>query len=182
MPFVSRFQEIGESEFIENLMALFDRDFKAALDWFNLDTPTHTTRYGVPNNVGATGQDLPDFAVKTDGDVDVFSYPLLVLGVERMSSLETDDGFYLNQDLRIGVGLVVKDTTLKAARTKARKYIRALKAVVRSASAVDLLPPTSQVLNHTIDIDHRYLRHGTTTDAGITQPIEFEIRIQFGET
>lgn len=163
MVFVPRFQEVGESEFIENLMALFDRDMKAALDYF----------YAADN--------LPDFAIKTDGDVSVFQYPLLVLGVERMDSRETDDGFWLSQDLRIGAGLVVNDlTSLKAARSKARKYVRALKAVIRSATSADLLPPTARILNHTIDIDHRYLRHATK-GTEYMQPVEIEIKIAFGE-
>jgi hypothetical protein len=164
-----RFQEVGETEFIENLLALFHRDMKLALDYF--DRQAHAN---------IVVDNLPDFAVMTDGDVSEFQYPVLVLGVEEMDSEETDDGWYLNQDLKIGAGLVVQDTNLKLARIKVRKYIRAFKAVIRSASAADLLPPTAQILNHEIRIQHRYLKHATK-DAMVQQPIEVEITIKFGE-
>lgn len=162
MPFVSRFQEAGETEIIESLIAVMDRDMLAAL---TLLFPS---------------DGLPDFAVKTHGDQDIFTYPLLVVGVEQMTSRETEDGFYLNQVLTIGAGIVVNGTSVKAVKAKAGKYVRAFKAVLRSASAADLLPPSSQVLDCVIDIDHQYLRHGTKgTD--YTQPVTFDIQITFGE-
>lgn len=159
---VPRFSEVGESEFIENLMTVVHRDMLLALDYF----------YPADN--------LDDFALMTDGDVSEFRYPLLVLGVERMISEETEGGSYLNQDLTIGAGIVVLDTSLKLARIKARKYVRAFKAVIRSADPEDLLPPNEDVLNCVIDIEHRYLRHGTK-DTNVTQPVEIAIKIKFGE-
>lgn len=163
MPFtVPRFSEVGESEFIENLLSVTHRDMKLALDYFY------------------PADSLPDFALMTDGDVSEFRYPLLVLGVERMLSEESESGFYLNQDLTIGAGIVVLDTSLKLARIKARKYVRAFKAVIRSAPAADLLPPSGDTLNCVIDIEHRYLRHGTK-ETNVTQPVELAIKIKFGE-
>lgn len=160
---VPRFQEAGETEIIESLLAVVHRDMKLALDYFY------------------AADALPDFAVMTDGELDTFSYPFLVLGVERVTSKEVESGEWLNQVLRIGAGLVVNGTTVKIVKAKAKKYVRAFKAVVRSASAADLLPPSSQILDCVIDIDHQYLRHGTKgTD--VTQPVEFDIQITFGET
>lgn len=162
MPFVTRFLESGETEIIESLIAVVDRDMKPALDLF------------------FAADALPDFASKSDGDIENFDYPLLVVGVERMTSRETEDGFYLDQVLTIGAGIVVNGTTVKAAKAKARKYVRAFKAVIRSASAADLLPPSAQILDCVVDIDHQYLRHGTKgTD--FTQPVTFDIQITFGE-
>lgn len=166
MPFAPRFSEAAEAQIIENLMAVIYRDMKSALDYFY------------------ASDSLPDFALMTDGEVDVFNYPLVVLGVESMDSDETEDideQSYLDQTIRVGAGLVVTDTTVKAVRKKARKYIRAFKAVIRTASAADLFPSTARVLNHKITINHRYFRHGTK-GTSIVQPVEFEIRIQFGET
>lgn len=162
MPFVTRFLESGETEIIESLIAVMDRDFKAALDLFFL------------------ADALPDFAVKTDGDIEVFNYPLLVVGVERMTSTEAESGEWLNQVLTIGAGIVVNGTSVKAVKAKARKYVRAFKAVIRSATAADLLPATSQYFDWSIDIDHQYLRHGTK-GTEVTQPVTFDIQITFGE-
>lgn len=162
MPFVTRFLESGETEIIESLIALVDRDMKPALDLF------------------FAADNLPDFVVKTHGDTSTFNYPLLVVGVEQMTSRETEDGFYLNQVLTIGAGIVVDGTSVKAVREKAGKYVRAFKAVLRSASAADLLPPSSQILDCVIDIDHQYLHHGTK-ETEFTQPVTFDIQITFGE-
>lgn len=159
---VPRFSEAGEAEIVDNIIEVADRDMKLALDYF----------YPADN--------LPDFGVKTVGDISVFSYPILVVGPERMGSLETDDGFYLAQDLRIGAGIVVKDTSVKLAVKKAMKYVRALKAVLRSATTADLLPSSAQILNHTLDIDHRYFRHGTVGEE-VTQSAELELKFTFGE-
>lgn len=166
MVFVPRFSEAAEAQIVENLMTVTHRDMKAALDYF----------YAADN--------LPDFALMTDGEVDVFTYPFVVFGVSSMESNETDDideQSFLAQEIRVGVGMAVKATTLKAVRALARKYIRAFKAVVRSASAADLLPSTARVLVHRIQITHRYFRHGTK-DTDVIQPVEFDIRIQYGET
>ena len=159
---VPRFQEAGESEILESLLAVVHRDMKLALDYFYV------------------ADALADFAVMTDGEISTFNYPLLVLDVERMTSRETDDGFYLNQVLRIGAGLVVKDSSVKLVKAKARKYVRAFKAVLRSASAADLLPSSSLILDCVFDIDHQYLRHGTK-GTEFMQPVEFDIQVTFGE-
>ena len=160
---VPRFKEAGEAEIIESLLAVVHRDMKLALDYFYV------------------ADALPDFAVMTDGDADIFSYPLLVLGVEKMTSRENESGEWLEQTLTVGAGIVVNGTSLKVVKGKARKYVRAFKEVIRSASDADLLPPSSQVLNCSIDIDHQYLRHGTK-DADFLQPVEFSIQFTFGET
>lgn len=161
MPFVPSFAEIGESQVVDKLMVVVDRDFKPALD----------ALYAADN--------LPGFAVMTRGEQGVFTYPLLVLGVERMSSAETENGEWLSQDLTVGAGIVVSDTTVPTVKRKAEKYVRAFKAVLRK-DVLELLPAPSSLVDYTIDIDHQYFRHGTK-DAVFTQAIEFAIRIRFGE-
>lgn len=176
MPFVPRFTEAAETSFIESLMIVTERDMKAALDFFY------------------AGDNLPAFAVMTDGAVSVFQYPLLVLGMQRVVSTETtqiDEGNYadqvstaqgyLDQVLIAGAGVKVRAGTLGAARTLAKKYVRAFKSVVRSASAGDLLPASARVFNHSIDIDHRYLTH-ETEGTNFLQAVEFEIKVRFGES
>src|SRR5688572_20297590 len=132
MPFTPLFEEIGESQFIDKLMVVVHRDMKLALDY--VEPP-------VPPALG-----LPDFAAMVRGDPSVFVYPLLVLGVERMSSRETVSGEWLEQELTVGAGLVVKDVSVAAVQKLAEKYVRAFKAVVRT-SAVECLPPTDDRLD-----------------------------------
>src|SRR5689334_22897594 len=101
MPFTPPFKEAAEIELLDSIIQVIDRDMVSALTYF----------YASDN--------LPDFGVKTIGDISVFNYPILVVGPERMSSEDTDDGFYLSQDYRVGVGIVVKDTSVSAATRKA---------------------------------------------------------------
>lgn len=179
---VPRFEEGGESEIIDNLLEVTHRDMKRSLDYFNLDTPTYLTRYGVSNFVGASGEDLPDFAVMTQEEDTSFLYPLLVLGLERMESPEHVSGEYLQQDLIVGAGIVVKDSSIKNVKRKATKYVRAFKAVVRAAEHSDLFPGNdADFLDHVVDINHRYLRHAQKGEE-FTQPVEIELRFRFGET
>lgn len=161
MAFTPQFSEAGESEFIDKLMIVVHRDMKPALDYFY------------------AAEALPDFAAMTRGDTGTFVYPLLVLGLERMASQETENGEWLSQDLTVGAGLVVEDTTVAAVAKKAEKYVRAFKAVLRRG-ILECLPTASALVDYTIDIDHRYFRHGSKGTA-YQQPVEFEIKIRFGE-
>lgn len=162
MPFAPQYLEAGEIEILESILAVVHRDMKTYLDGFYL------------------ADNLPAFVVMTDGDIDTFDYPLLVVGVERMSSKMTVSGEWLDQVLTVGAGIVVNDVSVKAVKAKARKYVRAFKAVLRAATAADLLPPTAQFLEYVVDIDHQYLRHGTK-GTEFTQPVTFDIQITFGE-
>jgi hypothetical protein len=161
-PFVPMFAEIGESQIVDKMMAVVDRDMKPALD----------ALYAADN--------LPGFAAMTRGEADIFRYPLLVLGVERMTSEETESGEWLEQDITVGAGLVVKSTTVPLVKKLAEKYVRAFKAVVRKG-VLELLPAGSAVVGYNIGIDHRYFRHGKANDGEFTQAVEFSIRIKYGE-
>lgn len=167
MPFESEYQEATEPAMIDSLTALVERDMKPALDLFYAD------------------DQLPKFAVVTDGDINVFKYPFLVLGVQRVVSKEStqiDEGGLLDQVLIVGAAIAVQSSvSLKDVRALARKYIRAFKAVIRSASVADLFPETARDLNRTIDIDHRYLRHKSKSTEFV-QEVEIELRFTFGES
>lgn len=155
------FEESAESEIVDKLMVLIHRDMKLALDYF----------YAADN--------LLDFAAMVRGAPGVFEYPLLVLGVERMSSSESISGEWLNQDLTVGAAIIVKSTSVANVQKLAEKYVRAFKAVVRTG-VLELLPAQDELMEYTLDIDHRYFRHGTK-ETEFTQPVEFAIKIKFGE-
>jgi hypothetical protein len=161
MPFVPVFTEIGESQIIDKLMVVTERDMKPALDALYLS------------------DNLPAFAAMTRGELGQFRYPLLVLGVERMVSQETENGEWLSQDITVGAGLVVDGATVPVAKVKAEKYVRAFKAVLRKG-VLELLPAASSLVEYTMDIEHRYFRHGTK-GTEFTQAVELSIRIRFGE-
>ena len=161
MPFTPVFEEIAESELVASVMAVVHRDMKAALDhWYASDN-------------------LPDFAVMTDGTVDEFSYPLLSLALESGTSNELSSGEWLDQELKFGAALVVSGDTVKAVRAKASKYVRALKAVIRK-DVLELLPSGSGYLDYSIAFRWRYFKHGTKGSL-FTQAAQIETTITFGE-
>jgi hypothetical protein len=164
MPFTtSRFQEIGEQQIIDNLLAVIDRDMKLALDYF------------------FAASDFPDFANKTLGKfMDYSAFPLLVIDPDRMSSEEPDSGEWVSQTLIVGLAFAVKDTKPDVVTRTAIKYVRALKAVLRSAPTSDLLPSSTLVLDHVIDIDHRYLPLGKKGTDWVKE-VSFDLRIRYGE-
>lgn len=164
MPFTtSTFQEKAESEIIDSIIEVVHRDMKLALDHFFL------------------ADALPDFAVLSAGEDVLFDFPYLVVWLGKMDSVEPEAELRLDQDLRVLAGLAVKDTTLAAAKKKATKYVRAFKAVIRSAPEADLFPAANLMFETSIDISHEYLKHGTNSDGEVVQPVRFELKFKFGE-
>lgn len=162
MPFTPVFEEVAESEVIGKMMVVIERDMKGALDhWY-------------------FSENLPGFAVMTEGDQDEFRYPLLSLVVQQGSSEESISGEYLDQEITVGAALAVDGATIKVVRQKVKKYVRALKAVLRKA-ILELLPDIDQFTNYSIGFRWRYLRHGTKGTV-FTQAAEMLISIKFGET
>ena len=167
MPFAPAFVEIGESLFVDKLIALVHRDMKAYLDgWYLADA-------------------LPDFAVLSLDEDTTFAYPLMAFWWEEMNSEESNGGHYLDQKLIIGCGLAVKDDSPDKVKRRAVKYIRAFKGLVRAAARnapEDLLPDSSQILQCLVDIKHVWRKYGQAKDGtGYIQPIQFQLTYTFGE-
>jgi hypothetical protein len=162
--------ESGQSQFIDKLMIVVHRDMKPALDFF--DQLDHG---------GVLTDNLPDFAAMVRGKPGEFRYPLLSLSLERMSSSDSDSGEWLEQDLTVAAALVVDDTTIAAVLRKAEKYTRAFRAVVRRG-ILECLPPVADRLEHALTINDQHFGHGVKKDGGFTAPVQFEIKVRFGET
>lgn len=173
------FEESTESEIVAKMMVVIHRDTKGALDYKFLDSPTYLTRYGQANSVGATGEDLPNFAVMTEGPQEQFSYPLLVIVVQEGASEETVSGEWLDQEIRVHLAYAVDGPTIKAVRLKAKKYTWALKAVLRKA-ILELLPPITAYTDYSIGFRWRYLKQGAKDTTAI-QEAEMLMSIKFGE-
>lgn len=162
--------EAGESQFIDKLMVVVHRDMKLALDFFDM-----------LDHEGVLTDNLPDFAAMVRGKPGEFRYPLLSLSLERMSSTDSESGEWLAQDLTVAAAIVVDDTTIAAVLKKAEKYTRAFKAVVRRG-ILECLPPVADRLDHTLDINDQHFGHGVKKEGGFTAPVQFEIKVRFGET
>lgn len=170
MTWAPEFVEAGESQFIDKLMIVVHRDMKPALDFF--DRLDHE---------GVVVDNLPDFAAMVRGKPGEFRYPLLSFSLERMSSTDSDSGEWLAQDLTVAAAIVVDDVTIDKVLRKAEKYTRAFKAVVRKG-ILECLPPVAAMLDYALDINDQHFGHGVKKEGGFTAPIQFEIKVRFGET
>lgn len=171
MTWAPEFIEAGESQFVDKLMVVVHRDMKPALDFFDM-----------LDHGGVLTNDLPDFAAMVRGSTEEFRYPLLTLSLERMSSTDSESGEWLNQDLVVAAAIAVDDVTVAAVLKKAEKYTRAFKAVVRRG-ILECLPPVADRLDHTLEINDQHFGHGKKkSGGGLVAPIQFEIKVRFGET
>jgi hypothetical protein len=164
------FIESGQSQFIDKLMVVVHRDMKPALDFFD-----------ALDHAGVVTDNLPDFAAMVRGKPGEFRYPLLSLALERMSSADSDSGEWLEQDLAVAAALVVDDVTIATVLKKAEKYTRAFRAVVRRG-ILECLPPIANEFDHVLTINDQHFGHGVKKDGGFTAPVQFEIKVRFGET
>lgn len=122
-----------EEPVILNTLAIVERDFKEALDYYFLDSPTYLIRYGLANDVGPTGNDYPDFAERELGQVIKNEFPCFAIGPRRNPTAGADDNSAMLEvpsfSNYIGVtGDSAADVTIKIMR-----YVKVFNAVVRSA-------------------------------------------------
>lgn len=169
MSWQPEFIEVGQSQFIDKLMVVVHRDMEEALDFF--DRLDHE---------GDLVDNLLDFAAMVRGKPGEFRYPLLSLSLERMSSSDSISGEWLDQDLTVAAALVVDDVTVAAVLKKAEKYTRAFRAVVRKG-ILECLPPISAMLDYSLEINDQHFGHGLKDGGGFTAPVQFEIKVRFGE-
>lgn len=170
MVWAPEYTESGQSQFIDKLMVVVHRDMKPALDFFDkLD------------HAGVLTDNLPDFAAMVRGKPGEFRYPLLSLALERMSSTDSDSGEWVEQDLTVAAAIVVDDVAIAAVLRKAEKYTRAFRAVVRRG-ILECLPPIADRLDHSLTINDQHFGHGVKKEGGFTAPVQFEIKVRFGET
>jgi hypothetical protein len=161
MPFAPLFEEVTESQIIDKLFVVVERDMKPALDYFYAASA------------------YPKFAVMARANLDQFNYPLLIAGPQRMVSRETESGEWLDQIVVIGAGIVVKDSSAAAVKVRSERYVRAFKAVIRKG-VLELLPTASVTVGYELEIDHQYFHH-KTKGTDFIQEVELQIRIHFGE-
>lgn len=163
------FTEAAESQFIDKLMIVTHRDFKGWLDFFD--------RF---DHEGELVDNLPDLAAMVRGAPGVFVYPLLCFVLTRTVSGYAVSGEWLEQDLTVRAAMAVKSTSVDAVQILAPKYVRAFRVMVRT-SIDECLPPSDLLMEVTsVDISAVYLPHGEKAGE-FFQPVEFEIRVRFGE-
>lgn len=159
------YEEIFEENVGRNILFVVDRDMENQLDAF----------YGV----GA----YPDFAEKTFGNVFRREFPFFVIDPSSVSPTEGEH--FIEGQMSFGILLGVVDDDPITVSDLLLKYVRAFRAVIRSAARTDFLRniAVNTVMPFTVNLSYTY----TQVEKNPNKPnswmrgIEGELAIQFAE-
>lgn len=128
MPWTPAFEASQEEALVDNVLAIIERDFKEALDYYN---PIEA----------ALGSDDPrylhDFRERTLGQIAKNEFPCLAIGPNRGTSADGPNGECLREDVLIDLYIGVVDDSPANVTRRIMKYRVALDAVVRAAPITD---------------------------------------------
>lgn len=164
MPYAPRLQEIPDSLFIDNILAVVKRDFKLALDYFY------------------AADALPDFAERMVGRFFRQTYPSFAIEAGTNGPQQSADGSYVEAGLKIFLFLAVSDTDPPTVERKAMKYTRALTSILRNASVADLTTGVTANVQFglTWEVSYDYGLIGKSP-SGYDKPVSFEMLLKFYE-
>ena len=168
MTFTPKFSACFELPIIDNTLAIVTRDFKAALDYF------------YPN------EELPDFIERSLGTECGLEFPILVIG-PRSNPVETvDDDSHLIEPQIIELKIGVVADSPDAAMRLIMKYVRALDAVLRTATKADycagMTNGNDQPFGFQVDVTHTYGPLGANDNrTTYFKPASLELSVQFRE-
>lgn len=168
MSWTPQFSACFEGPIIANVLTIVTRDMKSALDYF----------YQADN--------LPDFAERSLGTEKGLEFPILVIG-PRSNLVDTvDDDSHLIEPIIVELKIGVTADSSDLAMTKIMKYVRALDAVLRSASKADYCANMTNSTNvpfaFMVDVTHTYGPLGAN-DSRTTyfKPASLELILNFRE-
>lgn len=168
MTFVPKFSACFEGPIIANVLDIIERDMKNALDHF----------YQSDN--------LPDFVERSLGTEKGLEFPILVIG-PRNNPVETvadESNLIQAQVIELKVGVTADSSD--DAMIKIMKYVRALDAVLRTATKQDYCANMTNGANvpfglH-VDVTHTYGPLGTNDNrTTYFKPASLELTLTFRE-
>jgi len=157
-----------EGPIIANVLAIVIRDMKLALDYFY------------------QAEALPDFVERSLGTEKGLEFPILVLGPRANPIETTDDDSNLIQSIVIELKVGVTADSSDAALTKIMKYVRALDAVLRTATKADYCANMTNGSNvpfgFAVDVTHTYGPLGANDNrTTYFKPASLELTLHFRE-
>lgn len=144
-----------EAPVVQNCLTIIERDFKEALDYYYLDSPTYLTRYGQTNDVGASGEDLPDFQERSLGPAMRNVYPCLGVEPHANRTEEADDRSHILEVVRIRLYMAVSGDGPNATTTKLMKYVRVAHLILQNARR-DFFTGMSNPFEVVLGFEHAY--------------------------
>lgn len=157
-----------ELPILDNVLAIIIRDFKLALDYFY------------------SADALPDFAERAVGTEQGLQFPMMVIG-PRSNQVETaDDASHLVEPIVIEIKIGVTAGSANDASRKIMKYVRAMDAVLRTATYADYFAGfttgASQPFGLVIDVTHEYGPLGANDNrTTYFKPASLDLRLTFNE-
>lgn len=128
MPWTPKYEARFEESLVNNILDIFTRDFKDALDYFY---PTEAAYDSTDPRY------LKDFAEKALGQVLGNETPMLAIGPVRNAASPSDDDSHMIQAVRIDLALGVTDDGPDTVTRRIMRYTRTAVAVLHSANKSD---------------------------------------------
>jgi hypothetical protein len=165
MSFTTRYQEALESVVLDNILAVIKRDFKGALDLF----------YSSDN--------LPDLTL-TLGDFANFRGSMPALAIEPASGGGEQSDHFETLSLKVSLYLAVEDADPTNCLRKLLKYVRALRAVLKSAPISDYTAGISPnyVFGMIPELSWQYFIMGKDAEHGTWgRNVKLELTLKYNE-
>jgi hypothetical protein len=159
------YSAVSEEALIDNIAALFVSDFK----WF-LDTL-------YPND------DLQDFVERTLGQVLGINAPFMALAPVRNASVESEDGHYLREALRVDLLIGVIDDAPDTVTRRIERYMRAAEALLRAANKDEMFGITNRdnTWGFALDVEHVYRQDIRTNQVQFFRDATLQITVNIYE-
>lgn len=151
MAFTPVFWAAQEEALIENMLAIVERDFKAAVDAFN---PIEAALN--PDDPGY----FPDFRERALGQILGNEYPCLSIGPLRNQSSYSDGGDRLIERIELEAYIGVTDDSANSVTRRITRYVGAFNSVLYTAALRTrrdfFRNMSTQVFGLTVDLEHVY--------------------------
>jgi len=134
------YSAVSEEALVDNIAAVFVADFKWFLDELY------------------PGQDLQDFVERALGQVLGINAPFMALAPVRNASVESEDGHYLREALRVDLLMGVIADSPDTVTRMIQRYMRTGEAVLRAANKDELFGTVNRdnTFGFSLDCEHVY--------------------------
>jgi hypothetical protein len=133
------FSGVMEDVVVPRVLAIIERDYKEALDYYFPD------------------DDLLDFAERTLGKVRRKEFPLVAVGPTANLVVESEDSARHTQPLRVALYLMVTGPDDETVTTLVMQYVKVMHGVLHKATLADYFGDSaSRVFGFSLDVEHFY--------------------------
>lgn len=130
-------QGVFERGVVVNTLAVIERDFKLALDYY------------------FPAENYPDFAERVIGQIQRLEFPCLAIGPRENPTEDASDLSHVIESPRIDIYIGIKGDSAAEVTLKLMSYVQVMDSVLRNAKA-DFFTGMSNPFGLILEIDHSY--------------------------